>query len=337
MSEWGCERVAPQVTVDPPESGAERRPQSAVPTATAKLAALPATAANGSSAVVALGDEPAEVLHWSQASKGDTTDDVSAVKEDGAEASAEKDSCVKPRGQRLSGASGGDGAYTFVAAVAVSEPATAATLQPRPCWSGFSIPDLAIPDSLFWLGEPQTCRAAAGFIGSEERCDVGQVMVVLHSAGVRFHRCVRVLPGDDAKQILLRAAATLGVAGGSAAIGSLSLAVRRTCCGGALAAPSAGGAFCVEGRVLRGGMRLAAGAVVDPGLRANATLERTKFSLKGCVDRMRELQELVCQVKRDVLAPDSASRRLPAPKQWPSEALHQRHALNPPRYGLVEI
>ena len=48
---------------------------------------------------------------------------------------------------------------------------------------------------------------------------------------------------------------------------------------------------------------------------ANSTLERTKAKLNGCVDKMKELQDRVGQLKLDgLLAVDSVSRRLAAPK-----------------------
>ena len=62
-------------------------------------------------------------------------------------------------------------------------------------------------------------------------------------------------------------------------------------------------------------MRPAAIAIGDKLRLADSTLESTKARLKGCVDRMKELQDRVGQVKRDgLLAVDSVSRRLAAPK-----------------------
>ena len=62
-------------------------------------------------------------------------------------------------------------------------------------------------------------------------------------------------------------------------------------------------------------LRPAALAMGDKMRLAISTLERTKARLKGCVDRMKELQDRVGQVKRDgLLAVDSVSRRLAAPK-----------------------
>ena len=55
-------------------------------------------------------------------------------------------------------------------------------------------------------------------------------------------------------------------------------------------------------------------AALDQMRLANSTLERTKARLAGCVDRMKELQDRVRQLKRDKLAVDSVSRRLVAPK-----------------------
>ena len=62
-------------------------------------------------------------------------------------------------------------------------------------------------------------------------------------------------------------------------------------------------------------MRPAALAMGDKMRLANATLERTNAKLKGCMDRIKELQDRVGHMKRDgLLVVDSVSRRLPAPK-----------------------
>ena len=242
-------------------------------------------------------------------------------------------------GQRLSSLSGGDGACSLLlvaVAVHVSTPAQ----SPDRLW--IFQPSLAVSELPGWLCGPENCRSVVGLVGPAARQCVGQVVVALQFTGMWVHLCVRVRPGDSVEQVLLRAAAALRVAEGSAACVGLILPCRcragRALGFGALGAPSLEGALCLQGRALRGGMRPAAQTLGDRAHRANATLEGTKATLKGCVDRMKELQERFGQLKCDrLLASDSASLRLAAPNQRPSQALRQVCLMKLPCNCEVEI
>ena len=229
-------------------------------------------------------------------------------------------------GQGLSGASGGDCSLGLLVAVAVPDSTPAQSND----WPWIFQPSLAVSEIPEWLCRPEKGRRAAGLVSPAARRCVGQIVVVLQSTGMWMHRSVRVVHGDSVEQILLRAAADLRVAEGSAACVGLSRPCR--CRAGralgcwVLGAPSMEGALCLQGRVLRlrGGMRPATHALSDRTHRANATLERTKATLKGCVGLMKELQERFGQLKCDrLLVADSTSRRLAVPNQRPSQALHQ--------------
>ena len=78
-------------------------------------------------------------------------------------------------------------------------------------------------------------------------------------------------------------------------------------------------------------MRPAALAMGDQVRFANSTMERTKARLEGCVDRMKDLNDRVRQLKRDgVLAVDSVSRRSAVLK-------YQVCLVRLPYGGMVEI